>query len=1253
MNNHPPNMSFSEGSDEELAFLYQLGLALASGGDLFSTLLTLQTTILKLIPADAMFIAIHDQSTDIVDYPIYFEVGSPASQPTRRLGERPGLTGAVIYNGKTLYLPDMNTDEVTRMYTPVDDDKNFVMRTFLGIPLTVNDTVFGVLSVQSAQENAYSAEQIQLMENVAIQAALAIDKSRLLDQLKRELQERRVIEIDLRQRESILEAVTFAAEQFLKTSDWRQKIDQVLARLGTTIHVTHAYLFEDHINAAGEPATSMRYEWTAPGYASDLDNPEFQNSKINEHGYEDLIEAMSRGDVRARNISTFSSVEKNAMDRMGVKAILEVPVFVNNQEWGAMGFDDFEQERAWSGAEVDALKIASGVLGAAIQRQQADASVRESERIYRRAIEAADAVPYYQDYKSSSYLFIGQGIYRMTGYEPQEMSPERWREMVVETVALENNANIHQPGLPDTEKEGRLKTWRSDLKIRTRSGQIRWLTNSSIEILDAQNVPQGTIGILQDITDRKMTEAGIRKRESILEAVTFSAEQFLKAANWRENMDMVLERLGREFDATHAYLFEHHSNAQGRMVSFMSHEWTAAGYPSDLENGLYQNAHFLDGGEETTDDILRRGVVFAGNTFTYPETDKERLNQLGIKAMIELPLFVKGEWWGTLGLDDMRQEREWTTSEIEALKIAVGILSAAVQRQEAEAAVQESERIYRQAIEAAGAVPYYQDYELGAYTFMGSGIQKITGYSAEDINPEIWKSRILDMEFSGELTGMTEEEAVRSVRGGLIKAWKCDCRIRSRDGQERWIADRAIELMSESGLSYASVGILQDITEHKLVEANLRQGEAILEVVADAANTFLKISDWNKNIWQQEVDNLLERLGTAIHASHAYLFVNDLLPTGQTLMSMLYEWTAAGFESDLGDPKYIKMVVGTDYMESWNGHIQNGLPYIGDADHLSREDMDDLRGREIQALLDVPIFIDGLWWGTIGFDDMQQPRLWSTTEVDALVVAANLLGAAVKRNQMDSILQKELEKRKALIQELESKNQELERFTYTVSHDLKAPLFTIRGFLGYLEQDALSGNRERLTTDIKRISEATDKMQTLLNDLLELSRIGRMKNESTIIPFHEILQEAIGLAEGRMMERNVTLRIEENLPTVYGDRQRLVEVLQNLLDNAAKFMGEKPEPFIDVGWVSDIAQHELSTFFVRDNGIGIAPEHFERIFGLFNKLDPRSEGTGIGLALVKRIIEVHGGRIWVESQAGEGTTFFFTLPTRPPSDSVI
>jgi PAS domain S-box-containing protein len=641
-------------------------------------------------------------------------------------------------------------------------------------------------------------------------------------------------------------------------------------------------------------------------------------------------------------------------------------------------------------------------------------------------------------------------------------------------------------------------------------------------------------------------------------------------------------------------------------------------------------------------------VVFVGNTATYPEVEKEKLIQLGIQALVEVPLFVKGEWWGTIGLDDMQVERVWSPTEIDALKIAAEILSAAIQRQEAESAVQESERMYRRAIETAGAVPYYQDYELNRFTFMGIGIREITGYLPDEITPDAWASMVLDTQFSGELAGLTEAQAIRAAREGKVKAWKCDYHIRAQDGQFRWIADSAVELFGETGGSHGSIGILQDITERKLVEANLRKGEAILEVVASAANTFLKISEWSADIWQTEVDKLLEQLGTAIHASHAYLFENEFSRDGEIRMTMRYEWTAPGFTSDLGNPKYFQMSLETDYMESWNEKLLNGLPYVGDSKHLNSSDMENLRGRNIQALLDVPIFIDGKWWGTIGFDDQATSRLWSTTEVDALVVAANLLTAAVKRNQMDSMLQKELENRRTLINELESKNEELERFTYTVSHDLKSPLVTISGFLGFLEQDAMSGNLERLKEDHQRIREAVIKMQRLLSELLELSRVGRMMNPPQVLAFNELVEEAVEVVHGRLETGRITVQTQPNLRTVYGDKPRLVEVMQNLIDNAAKYMGDQAEPRIEIGEQGE--ENGKPVFYIRDNGIGIDSEHHERIFGLFNKLDVRSEGTGVGLALVKRIIEVHGGRIWVESGSGRGSTFFFTLPAQPPPD---
>jgi signal transduction histidine kinase len=170
-------------------------------------------------------------------------------------------------------------------------------------------------------------------------------------------------------------------------------------------------------------------------------------------------------------------------------------------------------------------------------------------------------------------------------------------------------------------------------------------------------------------------------------------------------------------------------------------------------------------------------------------------------------------------------------------------------------------------------------------------------------------------------------------------------------------------------------------------------------------------------------------------------------------------------------------------------------------------------------------------------------------------------------------------------------------------------------------------------------------MQSLLNDLLELSRVGRIMNSPEHIPVEEVVEEALERVRGRLDAGSITVKVQSKIPTVYGDRARLVEVVQNLVDNAAKYANPRSAPYIEIG-VKNQDQKQV-TLFVQDNGIGIDLQFQERIFGLFNKLDAQSEGTGVGLALVKRIIELHGGQIWVESELGKGATFFFTLPNMP------
>jgi signal transduction histidine kinase len=266
----------------------------------------------------------------------------------------------------------------------------------------------------------------------------------------------------------------------------------------------------------------------------------------------------------------------------------------------------------------------------------------------------------------------------------------------------------------------------------------------------------------------------------------------------------------------------------------------------------------------------------------------------------------------------------------------------------------------------------------------------------------------------------------------------------------------------------------------------------------------------------------------------------------------------------------------------------------------------------------------------------------------AVVVARQALTVREEtrlRVEREARLVEEREKRRAdaererLLAELEARNAELERFTYSVSHDLKSPLITIRGFVDQLRIGAREGHQERLQADLDRIANAASQMNRLLGDLLELSRIGRIINPLEPVSLRALAQEAVELVGGRL--QNAELVVAEDLPQVRGDRPRLVEVLQNLLDNAAQFRGEAGRLRVEIGMR---AAGPERVFYVRDNGIGIEPRHHERVFGLFQKLDPRSPGTGVGLALARRIVEAHGGRIWVESEGrGRGSTFCFTL----------
>ncbi len=290
----------------------------------------------------------------------------------------------------------------------------------------------------------------------------------------------------------------------------------------------------------------------------------------------------------------------------------------------------------------------------------------------------------------------------------------------------------------------------------------------------------------------------------------------------------------------------------------------------------------------------------------------------------------------------------------------------------------------------------------------------------------------------------------------------------------------------------------------------------------------------------------------------------------------------------------------------------------------------------------------------LSVDDFQQAieaaklNHYSIAFLATLLIAVTSLFFSRQRQLLMQIEanNRELEQRADEIEvknsELQSQNAELERFNYTVSHDLKAPLVTIKGFLGLLQKDANAQDFGAMERDAEQIGVAADQMAQLLDELLELSRIGRKMNAPENLDLNQLVGEAVERVSIQVGDKAIDLRIAPDMPAVRGDPGRLREVFQNLIDNATKFMDDQESPCIEIGATRENGE---VCCFVHDNGAGIEPEYHDRVFDLFERLDTRTEGTGIGLALVKRIVEVHGGRIWIESDGkGQGTAFRFTLP---------
>lgn len=431
-----------------------------------------------------------------------------------------------------------------------------------------------------------------------------------------------------------------------------------------------------------------------------------------------------------------------------------------------------------------------------------------------------------------------------------------------------------------------------------------------------------------------------------------------------------------------------------------------------------------------------------------------------------------------------------------------------------------------------------------------------------------------------------------------------------------------------------------ELEERRRIERELTRRDRILEAVSLAARKFLSEPDWRANI-----RIVLQCLGEETGASHTCIYVIE--PAGLDLEAvrahgdavLKYEWTRPNIRS-LAETAGI-IPLGLEATRRWLEAMLHGEAYQCTRRSAEPAEAEFLASHGLHSLLDCPIRVDGEFWGFMGVDDAAADRVWSEPEVDALQIASGLVGAAIQRQRDDIKIHRmntELEGR------VRDRTADLESFAYSVAHDLRAPL---RGIDGY-SQLLLEEYGSRLDADgidyLQNVRTAASWMGQLIEDLLKLSRVTRAEMNHTRVDLSRMADDIITGLKAQSNGRQIEWKVQPGLQAE-GDPNLIHIALDNILSNAWKFTSRQPSAEIEIGFVE---RDQRQIFYVRDNGIGFDMSYSDLVFSPFQRLNPGDfEGTGIGLATVRRIIRRHGGEIWAESRPDAGATFFFTLAGRP------
>jgi PAS domain S-box-containing protein len=713
--------------------------------------------------------------------------------------------------------------------------------------------------------------------------------------------------------------------------------------------------------------------------------------------------------------------------------------------------------------------------------------------------------------------------------------------------------------------------------------------------------------------------ARARKRpggEAILQAVVHAAAAFLKSPDWERGVPEVLRRLGLATGVSRVYVFENHRDTDGKLLVSQRYEWTAQSVQSQMDNPLLQDVPLYEMGYERWEELLSAGRIVQGPVANFPVGERDFLWSQEIRSLAIVPILAEQSWWGFMGFDDCVEERAWSPALLAILQTAADLFGAMVTRKDLE------ERWRRLAEATTEGILFHDgstilDGNQRLAQLVGRPLEEVIGRSPFDfLAPEF-----RDFARAHAREDRADPYEVRVVRrdGSQFPAELQGRKLRYRGEDVRVVAVRDLTLRRNAEENERRLLLEQEARRD--AEAAERRAEFLAEASRVLASS-LDTSTTLAQVAQLAVPFLADCCEVHLleGGSLRRVATAEAGPHTDRLLQVSTDEPGAGSPPDPLSERVLRgetvLILGAPSHEL--AREGDGAPAPGS-------------GVPASTLL-LPVRSRERVVGTLSFLTLENGREPGPEDRKVAEELARRTGLALEHAR--------------LFEEAQAAVRARDEILSVVTHDLRNPLGVILGGAATLLELQPTPVQQRVAELISRNARRMDRM---VNDLLEVTRIerGRLTLELRDYPTEALVGEAAAMMQPLADAQGILLEtaISDPLPPVRADAGRVIQVLSNLVGNAIKFTpagGSVRVECVSIG--------EEACFMVTDTGPGIPPDQIPHLFSAFWQADSADRrGLGLGLSIARGIVEAHDGRIWVESQVGAGSTFFFTLPHCEPT----